>query len=254
MLEDDPRTGARSRRRLGASGTTSDITIDAAIEQGALPGRAGDRWRPIGDSLSPDTGFGAGQLPDGSGWIGYASQNGRGYVPIGRLLRERGIIAPPVTMQKIVEWLHANPEAGAAVMRENPSYVFFRELTGAGPLGALELPVTAHASVATDPKFVPLGAPIFMFDMDNGRANGLWVAQDTGGAIRGSNRFDTFWGAGAEAAGSGSDGARRAWICCRAARSRGSVPCRAGSALTSRGCGAAVVDSGGRCRRAGRRR
>jgi membrane-bound lytic murein transglycosylase A len=36
--------------------------------------------------------------------------------------------------------------------------------------------------------------------MDNGRADGLWVAQDTGGAIRGANRFDTFWGAGAEAA------------------------------------------------------
>ena len=28
------------------------------------------------------------------------------------------------------------------------------------------------------------------------RANGLWIAQDTGGAIRGANRFDTFWGAG----------------------------------------------------------
>ena len=30
-------------------------------------------------------------------------------------------------------------------------------------------------------------------------ATGLWVAQDTGGAIKGANRFDTFWGAGADA-------------------------------------------------------
>ncbi len=29
--------------------------------------------------------------------------------------------------------------------------------------------------------------------------SGLWVAQDTGGAIKGANRVDTFWGAGAEA-------------------------------------------------------
>jgi membrane-bound lytic murein transglycosylase A len=32
--------------------------------------------------------------------------------------------------------------------------------------------------------------------MDRQDATGLWVAQDTGGAIKGSNRFDTFWGAG----------------------------------------------------------
>jgi membrane-bound lytic murein transglycosylase A len=27
----------------------------------------------------------------------------------------------------------------------------------------------------------------------------MWIAQDTGGAIKGANRFDTFWGSGAEA-------------------------------------------------------
>jgi membrane-bound lytic murein transglycosylase A len=35
--------------------------------------------------------------------------------------------------------------------------------------------------------------------LDRPEANGLWVAQDTGGAIKGPNRFDTFWGAGPEA-------------------------------------------------------
>jgi membrane-bound lytic murein transglycosylase A len=35
--------------------------------------------------------------------------------------------------------------------------------------------------------------------MDRREADGLWVAQDTGGAIKGPNRFDTFWGAGPEA-------------------------------------------------------
>jgi membrane-bound lytic murein transglycosylase A len=83
-------------------------------------------------------------------------------------------------------------------MRENLSYVFFKELTGPGPLGALNVAVTPRATVAADPHYVPLGAPVFL-KMDRYEATGLWVAQDTGGAIKGPNRFDTFWGAGTEA-------------------------------------------------------
>ena len=128
--------------------------------------------------------------------IGYADQNGREYVAIGRLLRERGMLPPGgATMQAIVAWMRAQPEEGRALMRENPSYIFFRELTGPGPLGAMDVPVTPHGTVAADPKFVPLGAPVFL-DLDRNEADGLWVAQDTGGAIKGANRFDTFWGAG----------------------------------------------------------
>jgi membrane-bound lytic murein transglycosylase A len=83
-------------------------------------------------------------------------------------------------------------------MRENPSYVFFKELTGPGPLGALNVAVSPRATVAADPNYVPLGAPVFL-KMDRPEASSLWVAQDTGGAIKGPNRFDTFWGAGHEA-------------------------------------------------------
>jgi membrane-bound lytic murein transglycosylase A len=131
--------------------------------------------------------------------IGYDNQNGREYVAIGRLLRERGILpAGGATMQDIAAWIRANPEAGRALMRENLSYIFFKELTGPGPLGALGLPITPRVTVAADPKFVPLGAPVFLA-LDRPEASGLWIAQDTGGAIKGSNRFDTFWGAGADA-------------------------------------------------------
>ena len=68
---------------------------------------------------------------------------------------------------------------------------------------------------------MPLGAPVLLTGMDNPAANGLWVAQDTGGAIRGANRFDTFWGAGEEAAtiAGGMQSHGRAFCCCRAARS-----------------------------------
>jgi membrane-bound lytic murein transglycosylase A len=107
---------------------------------------------------------------------------------------------PPggANLAAITAWLRAQPDGGKALMRENLSYIFFKELTGPGPLGALNLPVTAQTTVAADPLFVPLGAPVFV-DLDRDEADGLWVAQDTGGAIKGANRFDTFWGAGLDA-------------------------------------------------------
>lgn len=101
-------------------------------------------------------------------------------------------------MQGIVAWLRAHPDQGRQVMDENRSFVFFRPLPGA-VVGAMGLPLTAGASIAVDPKYVPLGAPVFL-SADRTDATGLWIAQDTGGAIRGANRFDTFWGEGDQAA------------------------------------------------------
>lgn len=175
----------------------------AAITAGALAGR-GLEIAYVADPVEffflQVQGSGRLRLPDGSVMrIGYAGQNGRDYVGIGRLLRDRGALQPgEASMQGIVAYLRRQSDGGAAVMNENPSWIFFRELTGAGPLGALGLPVSARASVAADPAFVPLGAPVWLA-MDRAEATGLWIAQDTGGAIRGTNRFDTFWGAGDEA-------------------------------------------------------
>ncbi|MGR6328347.1 murein transglycosylase A [Sphingomonas sp. XXL09] len=127
--------------------------------------------------------------------IGYDSQNGRDYTGIGALMKARGLIGPGQTsMQGIVAWLRANPEQGRAIMNENKSFVFFREID-TPPLGAMGYVVNGGISAAVDTKFVPLGAPVFL-SMDRQDATGLWVAQDTGGAIKGANRFDTFWGAG----------------------------------------------------------
>jgi membrane-bound lytic murein transglycosylase A len=137
--------------------------------------------------------------------IGYAGQNGRDYVGIGGLLRERGLLGDgpgqyKSSMQGIMQYLREHPVEGRALMRENLSWVFFRELTGhdLGPLGALEVPVRRESSVAADPAYTPLGAPVVL-TTDRREANGLWIAQDTGGAIKGPNRFDSFWGAGDEA-------------------------------------------------------
>lgn len=134
--------------------------------------------------------------------IGYAGQNGREYIAIGRAMRERGLIGEgtdyPLSMQGIVAWLRDNPEQADEIMNLNKSWIFFRELEGDGPLGALEVPVRRESSIAADPRFVPLGAPVWL-DLERDEADGLWIAQDTGGAIKGANRFDTFWGAGDDA-------------------------------------------------------
>ena len=138
------------------------------------------------------------RLPDGSILrIGYDGQNGRDYTGIGKLMKDRGLIQAG-SMQDIMNWLRAHPTEGRAIMNENKSFVFFRELTGPGPLGAMGLPVTAKASVAADPRYIPLGAPVLL-SLDRAEPEGIWIAQDTGGAIKGANRVDTFWGAGAEA-------------------------------------------------------
>jgi len=172
------------------------------IEQGALAGRAPViAWAadPVEIFFLQIQGSGRLRLPDGSVLrIGYATQNGRDYTGIGSLMRQRGLLQPgQASMQGIVAWLRANPEPGAALMRENKSFVFFRELDGP-PQGAMGYAVTGQISAAADPKFVPLGAPLFL-SVDRADATGLWVAQDTGGAIKGANRVDTFWGAGAGA-------------------------------------------------------
>lgn len=173
------------------------------IEDGALDGRAPViAWAadPVEIFFLQVQGSGRLRLPDGGVMrIGFASQNGRDYTGIGKLMRDRGLLGPgQASMQGIMAYLREHPQEGDAIMRENKSFVFFQELKGAGPNGSMGLPVTGMASAAVDPAFVPMGAPVFL-SMDRTDATGLWVAQDTGGAIKGANRIDTFWGAGDEA-------------------------------------------------------
>lgn len=208
--EDVPVAQREGRAPLGrrdAAGGIVPYFDRTQIEEGALAGRGLEiGWAADGIELFFLQIQGSGRLrtPDGEVVrIGYAGQNGHGYTGIGGLMRERGLLGEGPgqyagSMQGIMQYLREQPEAGAALMRENKSWVFFRELTGAGPLGSLGVAVTASNSVAVDPRFVPYGAPVFL-DLDRAEADGLWIAQDTGGAIKGANRFDTFWGAGDDA-------------------------------------------------------
>jgi membrane-bound lytic murein transglycosylase A len=195
--------GQTGRGRIDETGICVLHYTRAEIEDGALANKDLElAWAadPIDLFFLHIQGSGRLKLPDGGVMrIGYDNQNGREYVAIGRLLRERGILPPGgANMAAIKNWMRSQPDGGKALMRENLSYIFFKELTGPGPLGALNLPVTPRVTVAADPLFVPLGSPVFA-DFDRNEADGLWVAQDTGGAIKGANRFDTFWGAGTDA-------------------------------------------------------
>lgn len=201
------RTGRPPLGRYDAAGNFVPYYERAEIEEGALANRGLEiAWAedPIEFFFLQIQGSGRLRTRDGEIIrIGYAGQNGRGYTGIGGVMRERGLLGDgpgqyPGSMQGIMQYLREKPEEGRDLMRLNKSWIFFRVLEGDGPLGALEVPVRPRSSVAADPSFVPLGAPVFL-DLDRDEADGLWIAQDTGGAIKGANRFDTFWGAGAEA-------------------------------------------------------
>ena len=101
--------------------------------------------------------------------LGYADQNGHPFRSIARALIDRGAIAPAqASMQGIKAWARTHPEELPALLNENPSYVFFRELSttpGAtidGPIGTLGVPLAAGRTIAVDPHSIPLGAPVFL--------------------------------------------------------------------------------------------
>ncbi|MGB7372740.1 murein transglycosylase A [Pontixanthobacter sp.] len=201
------RTGRPPLGRIDDSGAFIPYFERAEIDAGALEGRGlAFAWAkdPVEMFFLQIQGSGRLALDDGTVMrIGYAGQNGRGYTGIGGVMRERGLLGDGPgqyagSMQGIMQYIREHPGDGKALMQLNKSWIFFTELTGDGPLGSLGIPVRRESSVAVDPLFVPYGAPVFL-DLDRDVADGLWIAQDTGGAIKGANRFDTFWGAGEDA-------------------------------------------------------
>ncbi|WP_271079477.1 murein transglycosylase A [Aurantiacibacter sp. MUD61] len=207
-IPESERTGRAPLSRRTADGRCVPHYTRAQIEDGALDGSA----EVLAYASDPVEFFflqiqGSGRLRDPQTGeiirIGYANQNGHAYTGIGGVMRERGLLGDGPgqyagSMQGIMQYIRENPEEGADLMRLNESWVFFRELEGEGPIGSIGVAVRARNAVAVDPKYVPYGAPVLL-DLDRDIADGIWIAQDTGGAIRGSNRFDTFWGGGPEA-------------------------------------------------------
>lgn len=199
---------ARARARLDGKRVVPYFDR-AQIESGAAPLRGREiAWvdDPVELFFLQIQGSGRLDLDDGSVMrVGYADHNGHPYRSIGRLLIDRGeLTADRASMQGIKAWARQNPDKLRAVLDYNPRYVFFRELPQglSGPLGAQGVPLTARRSIAVDPRFVPLGAPVFLastWPLSSKPLNQLMLAQDTGSAIRGAVRADFFWGYGDDA-------------------------------------------------------
>ncbi|PRX37162.1 membrane-bound lytic murein transglycosylase A [Meinhardsimonia xiamenensis] len=177
----------------------------AEIESGALEGRGLEiAWvdDPVELFFLHVQGSGRIRYPDGSGIrVGYAGSNGRPYRSIGEEMVRRGIYAPhQVSAAVIRNWVRRNPVEGRRLLQHNPSFVFFRVIDDLadheGPRGAMNRPLTPLRSLAVDPAFVPLGAPVWIEKAGRAPMRRLMVAQDTGSAIKGAQRADIFFGTG----------------------------------------------------------
>lgn len=145
------------------------------------------------------------RLPNGSYIrVGYSGSNGHTYRSVGKeLIRQNIYSAHQVSAQVIKNWVRRNPEDGKELLYHNPSYVFFREVSEVpadkGPLGAMNRSITTMRSIAVDPKYTPLGAPVWVEKDGETPLRRLMIAQDTGSAIKGAQRADIFFGTGDQA-------------------------------------------------------
>lgn len=191
-----------------------------AIEGGALRGRGLELvWLddPVEVYFLQVQGSGRIRLPDGRVMrVGYAGKNGQPYRSVGQEMVRRGThTLDQVSAGEIRSWVRQSGAAGMDLLNVNPSYVFFRQIGDLapekGPIGAMGRSITPLRSVAIDPAYTPLGAPVWIEKTGAGALRRLMVAQDTGGAIKGPQRADIFYGSGDSAgamAGNIKDGGR----------------------------------------------
>jgi len=208
----DKRVRARVEgKRVVPYWTRAEIERGAAPLDGKVLAYVAD---PLDAAFLQIQGSGRVELPDGSVMrVGYADQNGHPFRFIGRVLIDRGeLTRDTASMPAIKAWARRNPDKLDALLDENPSYVFFRDVpppapgtidaTIDGPYGSLGVPLLAQRAIAVDARAIPLGAPVFLatvYPLSDRRLERLVLAQDTGGAIRGAVRADYFWGFGDEA-------------------------------------------------------
>ena len=151
--------------------------------------------------------------------INYDGHNGYPFVPVSRILIERNIIPrKEMSLERIREWMNANPQSAEEALRQNRSFVFFRivglsddrepkDAQGAPhdreAVDAQGVPLTPGRSIAVDNALHVYGTPFFIqADLPlTGEKRSVsfdrsMIAQDTGSAIVGPARADIFRGAG----------------------------------------------------------
>ena len=183
----------------------------AEIDKGALAGKGLEIcWiqNPVDAFFAQIQGSTRVKLADGELLrLNYIASNGKPYTPVGRLMIDDGLCTPEeMSMDKIREYMEANPKEGEALRLKNRSYVFFSETPlkpDDEPLGAQGIPLTPGRSLAVDPSIHVYGTPIWIdakfpitSDVPQDNFQHLMFAQDTGSAIRGAARADIYFGHG----------------------------------------------------------
>ena len=207
--EPDELRGRRARARKAAGYSRHDIDV-----LGALRGKGYEiAWLrdPVDRFFLHIQGSGLLRMTDGREMpLNFAASNGRRYTSIGKVLIDEGRLdRESMSMQRIRAYLAEFPGEREALFARNERYIFFR-LGEKGPLGSLGVPLTAGRSAATDHRFYPKGALLFVETEtpvvgERGELAGLRpfvrfvLNQDTGAAIRGPARVDLYFGSGDEA-------------------------------------------------------
>lgn len=194
------------------------------IENGALRGQGLELFYaacPVEVFFLHVQGSGVVQLPDGSAFrVTYDGKNGHPYTSIGQTILAQGLMSKEeMSLAALKAWLKADLLRARALMRQNRSYIFFRELPAgtAAPLGAFGIPLSPLRSLAVDTATHAIGTPVFVVAPElpvpqeaasgNGHQNSgtdqgfrrLMIAHDAGSAIVGPERGDIYFGSGEDA-------------------------------------------------------
>ena len=110
-----------------------------------------------------------------------------------------------LTINGIKRFLRSHPHFQDTLLFHNPSYTFFK-MVNRKPSGAAAVPLSAEISIAVDSRYIPLGACLLaavpVYDPQSKRIIAhdyrILLAQDVGGAIKGTGRLDLYMGIGQE--------------------------------------------------------
>lgn len=181
----------------------------AEIARGALRGRNLELAflaDPVEAFFLQIQGSGRLKFPDGTTMrVGFAAKNGHPYRSVGKEMIRRGWTSRnKASAAAIKRFYRQDPKRGQQLLNVNASFVYFRPVDGLapadGPIGSLGVPLTPGRSLAVDPRYTPLGAPVWVqMTSDRVPLRRLMVAQDVGGAIKGVQRGDIFFGSGRKA-------------------------------------------------------
>jgi membrane-bound lytic murein transglycosylase A len=151
-------------------------------------------------------GSGRVKLPNGTELkLAYAGRNNQPFTAVGNYMADHELIErSKINAATVKDWLKNNPEKADEVMNVNAAYTFFKIADSESVVGAQGVPLTPERSLAVDNEIIPYGFPLWVDtnlkkkDSSKEKYSHLFIAQDTGSAIKGVVRGDIFFGHGEE--------------------------------------------------------